>query len=125
MLRELEDPRRGSRRGTGGPGESGASGLGVDPGSLDEKPVCHEDFRGRSFVLVVLMVAAALDIQIFGDSGVSQGFEVAATGSAPGRLDARVLRVSGIWPTAVDGPAHIHTDAILGKTDLIKKVKYR
>lgn len=90
VLRELEDPRRGSRRGTGGPGESGARGLGVDPGSLDEKPVCREDFTGRSFVLVVLMVTPGLDSRIFGDTGVSQGFEVAATGSAPGGSDGDV-----------------------------------
>lgn len=88
VLRELEDPRGGSRRGTGGPGESGAKGLGLDPGSLGEKPVCREDFTGRNFVPVVLMVAAGLDIQIFGDTGGSQGFEVAATGSAPAGLDA-------------------------------------
>lgn len=90
VLRELEDPRRGSRRGTGGPGESGARGLGVDPGSLGEEPECREDFTGRNFVLVVLMVATGLDIQIFGDTGVPQGFEVAATGSAPSGLDADV-----------------------------------
>lgn len=89
-LRELENPRRGSRRGTGGPGESGARGLGVDPGSLGEEPECREDFTGRNFVLVVLMVDTGLDIQIFGDTGVPQGFEVAATGSAPSGLDADV-----------------------------------
>lgn len=90
VLRELEDTRSGSRRGTGGPGESGARGLGLDPGSLGEKPECREDLTGGNFFPVVLMEATGLDIQIFGDTGVSQGFEVAATGSAPAGLDTDV-----------------------------------
>lgn len=37
-LRELEGPTRGWT-GSGGPGASGASGLGLDPGSFGETPV--------------------------------------------------------------------------------------
>lgn len=90
-LRELEDPTRGWT-GSGGPGGSGVSGLGLGPGSSGGKLGGREDFPSGTVVPVVLAT--------FRGPGTSLGLLLDPD-------EPRTRPGLGIWPLAVIGPAHI------------------
>lgn len=88
-LRELEDPI-GGWTGSGGPGGSGVSGLGLGPGS------CGGTLGGWNVAPVVATLRGP---------GTSRGLLLDPD-------EPRTRPGSGIRPLAVVGPAHINTDAV-------------